>query len=161
LQNLWAPWRMTYIESSTKQNSKECFLCKAATSTNHKEDLMLERNKDTVVVLNLYPYNPGHVLVAPTKHVRDFSEISKEELCSLFITMSKWIQRLELKMKPDGFNVGANLGSVAGAGLPDHVHIHVVPRWKGDTNFMPTIASVKIIPELLESTYEKLVYQHG
>jgi ATP adenylyltransferase len=148
---------MKYIESSANQNSKVCFLCKAVASTDYRENLTLEKNPDTVVVLNLYPYNPGHILVAPTKHVGNFSSMSREELCSLFETMNKWIRRLELKMTPDGFNVGANLGSVAGAGVPDHVHIHIVPRWKGDTNFMPTIASVKIIPELLESTYEKLV----
>jgi ATP adenylyltransferase len=155
MRNLWAPWRMRYIESWTSSSDK-CFLCEAVLNPS-KRNLVVEKNVHSVVLLNLYPYNPGHMLVAPTRHVGDFSLLSEEESIQLYKTLLKWAERLKQRLKPDGLNIGVNIGVAGGAGLPQHLHIHIVPRWNGDTDFMPIIGSVKVIPELLESTYEKLV----
>lgn len=154
MKNLWAPWRMSYIESWSESGQK-CFLCEAAKNPS-KQKLVLERNDQALVVLNLYPYNPGHVLVAPVKHVGDFSLLEEAESLGLYRTLLRWVERVKAKLKPDGMNIGVNIGLAGGAGLPQHLHIHVVPRWRGDTDFMPIIGSVKVIPELLETTYEKL-----
>jgi len=155
LENLWAPWRMIYIERWS-DSPDSCFLCKSAANPT-KENLVLERNASALVVLNLYPYNPGHLLVAPVRHVSDFSLLDDSESVELYRTLLKWIERVKSKLKPDGLNVGVNIGAAGGAGLPQHLHIHVVPRWRGDTDFMPIISSVKVMPELLDTTYQKLL----
>ncbi|MCL5788391.1 MAG: HIT domain-containing protein [Candidatus Marsarchaeota archaeon] len=156
IENLWAPWRMVYIESFNKKRGGKCFICEACMSRNPQKTLTLELTHDTVVVMNLYPYNPGHLLVAPRSHVEDFDMLNDSQMLDMLITLRKWIKLLKKALRPDGFNLGANLGEDAGAGLPEHLHVHVVPRWKGDTNFMPTTASTKVVPELLEDTYNKL-----
>lgn len=145
---------MVYIESWSESGQK-CFLCEAAQNPT-RQNLVLERNDNALVLLNLYPYNPGHLLVAPIHHVSEFSQLGEAESIELYRTLLRWVERVKARLKPDGMNIGVNIGAAGGAGLPQHLHIHVVPRWRGDTDFMPIIASVKVIPELLESTYEKL-----
>jgi len=152
---LWAPWRMKYIEYAKLERDKECFICKAS-----REDggsLVVYKNKDVIVLMNSFPYNTGHLLVAPTKHVPDFSLLNDRELCVLMKAVKLSVEMLKKALAPDGFNIGVNLGRTAGAGLETHVHIHVVPRWNGDTNFMPIIADTKVIPEALNDTYQRLV----
>ncbi|MEM3655847.1 MAG: HIT domain-containing protein [Thermoprotei archaeon] len=145
---------MVYVESWS-ESSAGCFLCDAAQNPS-KEKLVLERNSHALAILNLYPYNPGHLLIAPIRHVADFSLLEEEESMGLYKTLLRWVERVKTKLRPEGLNIGANLGAAGGAGLPQHLHIHVVPRWRGDTDFMPVIASTKVMPELLESTYQKL-----
>ncbi len=153
---LWAPWRMKYIEEAQKGGS-ECFICKAYRSESPEESLVLYRDENVIILMNKYPYNTGHLLVAPRRHVPSYEELTEEELCALNMAVKKSLRLLREVLKPDGFNIGVNLGRVAGAGLEDHLHIHVVPRWNGDTNFMPVIAETKVLPEALEDTYKKLL----
>jgi len=154
LKWLWAPWRTAYISSG---GPKECIFCTKGTSSNEKEDLVLFKGKKCFVLMNLYPYNPGHLMVAPYRHVGNLTELDVDERNELMELIVKSIAILQKVMNPDGFNVGINLGRVAGAGVEGHVHFHVVPRWSGDTNFMTVVGDVKVMPELLSSTYEKLV----
>jgi len=152
---LWAPWRMKYILEAQKGGS-ECFICEAYESSDMEEKLVLYKGDHTIVLMNKYPYNTGHLLVAPRRHVASYSELSREELCALNVVVKNSIRLLEEVLRPDGFNIGVNLGRVAGAGLEDHLHVHIVPRWNGDTNFMPVIAETKVIPESLGDTYSRL-----
>jgi len=161
LNILWSPWRMKYIEYVTIEKPKGCFICEAIRHDVMEEKLVIYKGKNTIVLMNLFPYNTGHLLIAPVKHVPSLEELSTSELSSLIIVLKTSITALKEALNPDGFNVGINLGRVAGAGLEDHVHIHIVPRWNGDTNFMPIIANTKVIPEALKDTYRKLIkYSH-
>jgi len=153
MQILWAPWRMTYI---TGPREGGCILCTKAASTDDPANLVLARGKRAYVLMNLYPYSNGHLMVAPYRHCDRLADLSPEELHDLM----HWIQRsegvLREALRPDGFNIGLNLGKVAGAGVEDHLHFHLVPRWSGDTNFMPVIGETKVIPEHLAATYANL-----
>ncbi len=153
---LWAPWRMKYILEA-QGGDRACFICDAYNSEDLEKNLVLFKGDHTIVLMNKYPYNTGHLLVAPRRHVASYSDLSREELCSLNIVVKNALKLLEEVLHPDGFNIGVNLGRVAGAGLEDHLHVHIVPRWNGDTNFMPVIAETKVIPEALEDTYRKLM----
>lgn len=153
---LWAPWRMKYIEYASIERPKGCFICDAVKSDNLDEKLVLYKGKKTVVLMNLYPYNTGHLLVAPIRHVPSIENLNDMELLALFKAVKSSLSSLEKTLKPHGFNIGINLGRVAGAGLEEHVHVHIVPRWEGDTNFMPIVANTKVIPEALRDTYLKL-----
>lgn len=167
---LWAPWRMAYIGSTDDERTESeplaflpdaepsCFLCQDAVSDpkNDRDRLVLERTERTVTVLNRYPYNNGHLLVAPKRHVARLDLLTSEEKSELFDGLTRWVGKLEQAMNADGFNVGLNLGRVAGAGLPGHLHWHIVPRWNGDTNFMTTIGSTKVIPQSMEALWEIL-----
>lgn len=167
-EQLWAPWRLGYIlgeKSATPACSadalldgadSECFLCQAAVDGDDRERLVVARKKNAVIVLNRYPYNNGHLLVAPRRHVARLDELRGEEQAELWETIAQMVGLLEKQMKPQGFNVGLNLGRAAGAGLPGHLHWHIVPRWIGDTNFMPTIAGIRAIPQSLEALWELL-----
>lgn len=167
-EQLWAPWRLGYIlgeKSTTPACSadalldgadSECFLCQAAVDGDDRERLVVARKKNAVIVLNRYPYNNGHLLVAPRRHVARLDELRGEEQAELWETIAQMVGLLEKQMKPQGFNVGLNLGRAAGAGLPGHLHWHIVPRWIGDTNFMPTVAGVRAIPQSLEALWELL-----
>lgn len=135
----------------------ECFLCQAAPEGDDAARLVVARNDLVITVLNRYPYNNGHLLVAPRRHVARLDGLSNEEQSELLRALTSMIGLLEQTMAPDGFNVGLNLGRAGGAGLPDHLHWHIVPRWKGDTNFMPTLAGVRVIPQSLEALWEMLV----
>ncbi|MCX7930424.1 MAG: HIT domain-containing protein [Chlorobi bacterium] len=159
MKQLWSPWRSQYIESlSSPQHDSGCFLCVAAhdPSEQDAENLVVYRGSLCFVVMNRYPYNSGHLLVAPYRHVGDLVELTDAESLSLMETIQSSLRVLRAIHSPHGFNIGANLGRTAGAGLPDHVHVHIVPRWNGDTNFMPILAEVKVISEFLSEEQRKL-----
>jgi len=153
MQILWAPWRLKYIKGSKE---KGCFLCKNLKSKQDRKNLILYRGERAFVILNRYPYNSGHLMIAPVKHTADFTDLSDGELLEIMKLTTRSIEVLKKVLKPMGFNIGVNLGRVAGAGLEDHLHFHVVPRWNGDTNFMPVNFDTKVMPQLLDETYEIL-----
>jgi ATP adenylyltransferase len=150
---LWAPWRLEYVGSADE--AEGCFFC-AALEGSDEEGLVVKRGASAFVLLNKFPYSSGHLLVAPVRHTGDFRELEGEEVVELHGLASEGIAALGETYRPDGFNLGWNLGRVAGAGVLDHVHLHVVPRWAGDTNFMPVLADVKVLPEHLEETRRRL-----
>ena len=152
-QPLWAPWRLEYVQAADEQES--CFLCAAATADDDAA-LVVRRGARTLVVLNRFPYSSGHLLVAAHRHGGDFGALDDAEVLEIHRLAAQGMEALARAYRPDGFNLGWNLGPVAGAGLPDHVHLHVVPRWAGDTNFMPVLADVKVLPEHLLDTRRKL-----
>lgn len=152
MENLWAPWRIRYIE--TPKKSESCIFCSALDDPQNR--YVIAKNDHAMVMMNIYPYNPGHLMVAPIRHIGDFKKLTSDEYMAIGELIKKSIEVLEKTMKPEGFNIGINLGLVAGAGVKDHIHVHVVPRWCGDTNFMPVTADVKILGESLEETYKKL-----
>ncbi|MGE5841282.1 MAG: HIT family protein [Deltaproteobacteria bacterium] len=152
---LWAPWRMGYILAENKADG--CIFCPGMDRTSDQERLILHVGPRTMVVMNRFPYNNGHLLVAPVKHVSSLERLNQDETLGLLLMVRKSVEVLKQAMKPDGFNVGLNLGHVAGAGMENHLHFHIVPRWKGDTNFMTVIEDVRVIPEHIQATYAKLV----
>jgi ATP adenylyltransferase len=154
MKALWAPWRMGYILSNDKDNG--CIFCPGKNRGKDEERLILSVGPHTMVVMNRYPYNNGHLLVAPVKHVGGLEHLSDKESLDLLGMVRKTVEILKAVMNPEGFNVGLNLGRVAGAGMEEHLHFHVVPRWKGDTNFMTVLGDVRVIPEHLKETYKKL-----
>ena len=154
LQRLWAVWRIEYIEMASKRKP-ECIFCKLPSESDEKA-LILMRSERTFVLMNRYPYNPGHLMVAPYSHVSSLELLDEEVTKELWLSVNKAIKVLRKALEPDGFNVGVNIGRVAGAGFEDHVHVHIVPRWNGDTNFMPVISDTKVISDSLESMYRKL-----
>jgi ATP adenylyltransferase len=150
MKTMWAPWRMEYILSG-KQDG--CVFCEALTVNDH---LTLYAGNDTMVMMNKYPYINGHLLVAPVKHLSGLDQLDKREMGELLATVEKSLGILKQVMNPDGFNVGLNLGKVAGAGVEEHLHFHIVPRWFGDTNALTVFADVRVIPEHLQATYDNL-----
>lgn len=155
MKHLWAPWRMTYIEQGDN-SQRECIFCSKPAENRDKENLVLFRGDTAYVIMNSFPYNPGHLLIAPFKHTADLYQLDSCELLEIQTVLRYIIRVLNEAMHPHGFNVGVNLGRTAGAGIVDHIHWHVVPRWEGDTNFMPVLADTKVLPEALGSTYDKL-----
>src|SRR5213080_2199152 len=156
MDTLWAPWRLSYVAAAKKPTSDDpCFICQGLAEQEDRRNLIVLRTPRSVVVLNRFPYNNGHLLVAPLAHKASFNELSADELLDTQETLRRMIGLLSRAMKPDGYNVGLNLGRVAGAGLPGHLHWHVVPRWNGDTNFMPVLGETRVLPESLEETYAK------
>ena len=154
MERLWAPWRMAYI---TQEPRPGCLFCRAISDPSDPDsELVVWRPADAIVMLNKFPYNPGHVMVAPAAHKGDLADLDDLQSATLMRALRRTIHVLRDSLKPEGFNVGANLGRVAGAGIPDHVHFHVVPRWNGDTNFMPVLSEVKVVNEHLQQTAEKL-----
>lgn len=154
-KNLWAPWRMQYIDQIRED---ECFLCDAigAESSQDAQNLVLWRTPYCFAICNRFPYTNGHLLIAPIEHKAELSDLTREELLGLFDAVCKMQLLLKSVMNPDGFNIGLNFGRAAGAGLLEHLHIHIVPRWEGDTNFMPVIGDAKVIPESLSALYRRL-----
>ena len=153
MQNLWAPWRITYIQEHPKESN--CFLCNAFQDTQDEKHLVVHRGKECFCILNKFPYNSGHLMVVPNKHKADISDLTGQEMLEI-MEMARDMKELLTKiMKPEGFNLGINLGKPAGAGLVGHCHLHIVPRWNGDTNFMPVVSDVKVIPQLLEDLYKE------
>jgi len=150
---LWAPWRMTYILEQDKPTG--CIFC-AAQDGKGSDDLVLGVGENVVAMMNKYPYNNGHLLVAPRRHLPDLGKLGPKELADLLAAVQLSVKALKSLMNPDGFNVGLNLGRMAGAGVADHLHFHVVPRWSGDTNFMTVCSEVRVIPEHIRETYRKL-----
>ena len=155
MEQLWAPWRMGYISQPDKEEGG-CFLCHAAMSGQDRERHVLWRGAHTFCVLNRWPYNNGHLMVAPLEHKPDLAGMSDEELLEQVQMLRRCRQRLGRLLRPGGFNIGLNLGEAAGAGLAGHLHWHIVPRWNGDTNFMPALADTKVIPQSLDCLWELL-----
>jgi len=154
---LWAPWRMAYIRkfSDEKRNSK-CFLCRAAEESDDEKNLVVFRGEFSFAILNRFPYNNGHLMIAPYRHIGSILDLSSGESGEIMKLLKLAVKALTEEYKPDGFNIGLNLGKAAGAGLEDHMHFHIVPRWIGDTNFMPVLSETKVIPESLEETWKRL-----
>jgi len=151
---LWAPWRKEYI---TKKEG-ECFICKKLGDDpqNDRENLILLRGKYTFCMLNLYPYNNGHLLIGPKRHIGNINSLTEEEIIELWRVAGKMVDIIKEEMKAEGFNLGFNIGKIAGAGLEEHLHLHLVPRWQGDTNFLPVFSGTKVISEDLKSVYDRL-----
>jgi ATP adenylyltransferase len=158
MERLYTPWRRPFIESSADAPADGCFLCDAlASDPSHDRDhLVLFRGDHAFVLMNKYPYNSGHLVVAPNQHVHDYARLDPEILLDLGRLTQRCVGVLEQVYRPHAFNLGMNLGREAGAGLPDHLHVHVVPRWNGDTSFMPVVGDTKVLPETLEQTYDRL-----
>ncbi len=154
MERLYSPWRSQYIENV--DNLDGCFLCNAFKSKDDEKNLVLYRGKKAFIIMNLYPYNAGHVMVCPNEHIGDFTKIDKETLHEISELTQFAVKAIQKALKPDGFNLGYNLGRAAGAGLEDHIHNHIVPRWNGDTNFMPVIGEVKVISQDLKEVYHKI-----
>lgn len=156
IETLWAPWRMEYILSFKDEDKHPCIFCERFPKKNDKNNLILYRSTHSFVIMNRYPYNSGHLMIVPYKHTGNFQNLTKEENIELMEVLQLSQRVLVASMKPQGFNIGMNLERVGGAGVDDHIHWHLVPRWNGDTNFMPVIGETKVISEALEKTYDKL-----
>lgn len=155
---LWAPWRMTYIHYAKQAKHKKCILCTIAKNKKQdKKNLVIIRGERTFSVLNLYPYNNGHFMVCPLRHVKTLEGLRKEEISELFDMIKKTKKLTDKTLRPNAYNIGINTGRISGAGVLGHIHIHVVPRWQGDTNFMPVIANTKVIPQYLASLHKELL----
>jgi len=153
LEILWAPWRMEYILGEKESG---CIFCTRINQESDKENLILLRGKNNFVIMNKYPYNNGHLMVVPNRHSSEFDSLNDPEKLEMVNLVSKSMNVLKKTINPDGFNVGMNIGKIAGAGIDDHLHFHIVPRWAADTNFMPVVGQTKIISENLEETWERL-----
>ncbi len=159
MDKLWSPWRSQYIDSfKEEKKSDECIFCNMENSeVADEKNLIVYKSKFTYIVLNLFPYNSGHLMIVPYRHTNDFSSFTEEENIEVMKCTQLCIKALGIAMKPHGFNIGANLGKVAGAGIDQHIHFHVVPRWNGDINFMPAIGEVKVISQDLLVTKKRLI----
>jgi ATP adenylyltransferase len=156
LQRLWAGWRSSYVTSIPEADSEDgCLFCTLLTSEDD-DALMLERAELTFTVLNAFPYNPGHLMVAPVRHEGKLENLTPEEGLAVFAALQRALRALEEVSRPHGLNLGINLGRVAGAGVPGHLHVHALPRWDGDSNFMTTVAEARVLPEDLHTTWDKL-----
>lgn len=153
MEHLWAPWRIKYIKQAKE---KGCILCQKTAEKNDELNYLLYRGDKNFIIMNLYPYNAAHLMIAPYRHIANLEELTDEERNEHFELVSRSIKVLKQVYKPDGFNIGMNLGRVAGAGIDKHIHTHIVPRWAGDANFMPVVADTKVINEALEETYRGL-----
>jgi ATP adenylyltransferase len=161
MERLWAPWRMEYIGQAREGKDQGCIFCEKPKEGDDEKALIVARSERSFAMLNRYPYNTGHLMVAPFRHVGELEEVEDDESLDMQRLMQRCVKALKEAMQPDGFNIGMNLGVVAGAGIPDHLHWHVVPRWQGDTNFMPVVAGSKVLPEALEKTVRTLAARLG
>ena len=157
MDRLWAPWRAQYIREGAKGIGPGCFLCRGLAGREDRDNLLVWRRPSSVVFLNRYPYNNGHLLIAPNVHKGTLAELEGPELTEPIETLRRVVSILDRMLQPQGYNVGLNLGYAAGAGLPGHLHWHVVPRWDGDTNFMPVVGQAKVIVESLSAFYDQFV----
>jgi len=156
MDRLWSPWRMRYIRRAHADGATECLFCRVMRGRADRTHLVLARRPHSVLMLNRFPYNPAHLMVATGRHVGRFAALREDERGDLLELVALAERALELEYRPDGLNVGANLGKVAGAGFPGHLHLHLVPRWNGDTNFMPVVAGTRVLPETLGDTWKRL-----
>ena len=157
MDRLWAPWRLSYVAGAKPPTAHDaCFICQGLAEKDDRENLVAWRGRKSVVVLNRFPYNNGHLLIAPNAHKGQMHELDDGEVLEMQQTIAWLVGMLGEMMKPDGFNIGLNLGKAAGAGLPGHLHWHVVPRWNGDTNFMPVLSDTRVIVQSLDQLYELL-----
>lgn len=153
MRKIWAPWRVEYIRS---EKTRECIFCQKPGENKDTQNYILFRGKRNFVILNTYPYNPGHLMVAPFRHLATLDDLTDKELFELFDLVRRSARAIKEAYRPEGFNIGINLGRVAGAGVEGHIHTHIVPRWNGDNNFMPVLADTKVLPEALASTFAQL-----
>ena len=153
---IWAPWRLAYVTDAAKDNEEECIFCAKPAADDDEANLIVHRGERSFVILNLFPYTNGHLMVAPYAHLGRLQELGSEALSEMMALAQRSMDRLEQVYDPHGYNVGFNQGRVAGAGVEHHIHMHVVPRWGGDTNFMPVIADTKVMPQSIEQSYEAL-----
>ena len=154
MKRLWAPWRIGFILGGGEKG--DCFLCQYPKEDKDETNLILYRGEKNFIILNAYPYNTGHLMVAPYQHIGKLEDMADTEAREHFELIRLCVKLLAKVMQPDGFNTGMNLGRVAGAGVADHIHTHIVPRWHGDANFMPVISETKVVPESLVATYRRL-----
>ena len=155
MERLWSPWRMEYLQGEEKP--KGCVFCHKLKENNDRENLVVYRGNRAAILMNLYPYNNGHLMVLPYEHVPTTETLSPETLSEMMELVNVSMIILRKAMNPNGFNIGINIGKASGAGIAEHVHVHIVPRWEGDTNFLQTCAQTRVIPELLPDTYDKLL----
>jgi len=153
VDRLWAPWRIEYILSEKEEG---CLFCRVISEDRDDENLILYRGEKAYIILNKYPYNNGHLMIVPYRHVPNIEDLDDDELLEICRLTILSIKLLKHVMKPEGFNIGANIGKAAGAGIEEHFHLHIVPRWVGDTNFMPIIGDTKVVVEAIRETYKKL-----
>jgi ATP adenylyltransferase len=153
LNRLWAPWRSAYIKGG---NNRECIFCIKEKSRNDREELILKKGNNAFIVMNLYPYNPGHIMIVPYKHTGNIEEIDNDTFIEIKLFLDLSLKILKEHMNVQGFNIGFNIGRIAGAGVEDHVHMHIVPRWNGDNNFMPVIGQTRVISMNIFELYDEL-----
>jgi ATP adenylyltransferase len=157
LERLWAGWRGAYVSGLTPEGQTGgCIFCRIIATDDDQSALVLERSEHTIAVMNLYPYGSGHMMVAPLRHVASVEDLDVTEATAVALAQTRAVRAARSAYGPDGINLGANLGRAAGAGVPDHLHFHVLPRWAGDTNFMTSVAEVRVLPEPLGDSYHKL-----
>lgn len=157
MDRLWAPWRQEYLQSASQdEDHGGCFLCEAIREGVNPSSLALYLDDLSLIILNRYPYNTGHLMLAPRRHIGELGELERDELIALGELTQRAVRWLGIVYHPQGFNIGMNLGRVAGAGLPGHLHLHIVPRWNGDTNYMPLIAKTKVLSESLQDSWHRL-----
>jgi len=157
LERLWAGWRSGYVsDPATGTDDNGCVLCRLIAATDDAAALVLERTQSTITVMNLYPYGSGHVMAAPIRHAAGLDDLDDDEAVALTRAQVRAIRAIRQAYRPDGINLGANLGRAAGAGVPGHLHVHVLPRWSGDTNFVTSIAEARVLPESLRDGYDRL-----
>ena len=153
---IWAPWRLAYVKDAAKDNEAEWIFCAKPEAGDDEASLIVHRGESAFVILNLFPYTNGHLMVAPYEHTGRIQELPAETVAEMMTLAQRAMSRLEVVYEPHGFNLGFNQGRVAGAGVEHHIHMHVVPRWAGDNNFMPVIADTKVMPQSIEQSYEAL-----
>jgi ATP adenylyltransferase len=153
---IWAPWRLAYVKDAAKDKEEECIFCTKPAGDEDRANLIVHRGELCFVILNLFPYTNGHLMVAPYEHVATLQELDEGTVTEMMGLARRAMGRLEEVYEPEGYNVGFNQGRAAGAGVEHHIHLHVVPRWGGDTNFMPVIADTKVMPQTLEQSYDTL-----
>jgi ATP adenylyltransferase len=156
MDRLWRPWRINYVRDIESIRKEGCIFCAKPQIGDDHAALILHRCDTAFIIMNLYPYNNGHVMVSPFRHVAGLEELEERERKDLMDLTALAVKAIEMEMRPQGFNLGMNLGKVAGAGFDEHLHMHIVPRWQGDSNFMPVVAEVKVMPESVEENYERL-----
>jgi ATP adenylyltransferase len=154
-ERIWAPWRLAYVKDASKESEQECIFC-VKPEGDDRANLIVHRGERCFVILNLYPYTNGHLMVAPFEHVARLPDLDADTIAEMMALSQQAMRLLEQRYSPHGYNVGFNQGRIAGAGVEHHIHMHVVPRWGGDTNFMPVLADTRVMPQTLEQTYEAL-----
>ena len=153
MERIWAPWRIEYIERAKEGG---CILCQKPRENNDEANFILYRGQNNFIILNAFPYNPGHLMVAPYRHIANLQDLTDNEIKEHLDVVKRAVKLLTEVLKPAGFNIGLNIGKVAGAGIEYHLHTHIVPRWQGDVNFMPVLSDTRVISEALAATYKKL-----
>jgi ATP adenylyltransferase len=155
-ERIWAPWRLEYVKDASKDDEQECIFCAKPAEDDDEANLIVHRGERSFVILNLFPYTNGHLMVAPFDHIGSITDLDPETVAEVMGLAQRGMLALERQYEPHGYNVGFNQGRVAGAGVEHHIHMHVVPRWGGDTNFMPVLADTRVMPQTLEQSYETL-----